>query len=409
MTTHTDSQMSLSIHRIKADTSLSAIIVGFIATMVSYAGPLLIVFQAAKVAHLSDALLSSWIWAISFGSGITCILLSLWFKAPVITAWSTPGAVLLVSSWGVYSFSDAIGAFVVSAILITILGASGLFSAMMKRIPHSIVTAMLAGILLKFGIDVFVAMNQLPILVLPMLLCYLVSKRWLPRYAIITTLFAGLFIAYSMNRMDFSGIEMTIVQPIFTMPTFSMDAIIGLGIPLCIVTMASQNATGIGVLRADGYQTPANPLIATTGIASVLLAPFGAHGINLAAITAAICTGEEAHSDSAKRYIAGIACGVFYLLFSVFGAAIASVFSAFPKELIAAIAGLALFASLSSSLSSAMEGSQKESALITFLVTISGLSIAGIGAAFWGLIAGVLTHWILTSKVPVRSAKKSAS
>ncbi|MGD8190582.1 benzoate/H(+) symporter BenE family transporter [Brevibacillus ginsengisoli] len=399
MTSQRDIQLHASISRIREDTSISAIIVGFIATMVSYAGPLLIVFQAAKAANLSDAQLSSWIWAISFGSGLTCILLSIWFKAPVITAWSTPGSVLLVSSWGSYSYSDAIGSFIVSAIIITLLGVSGLFSAIMKRIPYPIVAAMLAGILLKFGIEVFVSMKELPVLVVPMIVCYLAFKRWSPRFAVISTLFVGLLIAYSLHRLNFGGIDMTIVKPILTTPTFSWDAIIGLGIPLCIVTMASQNATGIGVLRADGYQTPANPLIATTGIASLLLAPFGAHGINLAAITAAICTGEEAHIDSSKRYIAGIACGGFYLLYGIMGAAIASIFSAFPKELIAAIAGLALFASLSSSLSSAMEGLQKESALITFLVTISGISIAGIGAAFWGLIAGVLTHWIFTADV----------
>ncbi len=399
-----------SASSIKNDYSISAIIVGLIATMVSYAGPLLIVFQAAKVANLSDSLLSSWIWAISFGSGLTCILLSAWFKTPVITAWSTPGAVMLVSGWTTYAYSDAIGAFIFSAAIITILGFSGLFSSIMKRIPQSITTAMLAGILLKFGVDVFVSLKQLPILVLPMVLCYLVSKRWSPRYSVVITLLVGVLVAYSLNRLNFGSITITLVDPIFTKPTFSLDALIGLGIPLCIVTMTSQNAPGIGVLRADGYNTPASPLVATTGIASLLLAPFGAHGINLAAITAAICTGKEAHADPNKRYIAGISCGTFYLLFGIFGATIASVFSAFPKELIAVIAGLALFASLSSSLSSAMsEGSHKESALITFLVTVSGISIAGIGAAFWGLIAGVVTNGILTGDIKKFFTKKTVN
>lgn len=382
------------------DLSLSALVVGLIATMVSYAGPLLIVFQAAKAANLSDALLSSWIWAISFGSGLTAILLSVWFKAPVITAWSTPGAVLLVASLTTYSYADAIGAYLFSAVIITALGVSGLFSTIMKHVPASITTAMLAGILLSFGINVFVSMQQFPALALPMIICYLLAKRWSPRYAVVLTLFVGLAVAYGLGQLHVGSVEMALVHPVFTAPTFSLDAIIGLGIPLCIVTMASQNAPGISVLRADGYETPASPLIATTGIASLLLAPFGSHGINLAAITAAICTGKEAHPDPAKRYVAGIACGAFYLVFGMFGATIASVFSAMPKELTAVIAGLALFASLSSSLASAMSDvTQRESALVTFLVTISGISIGGIGAAFWGLIAGVVTNMILTGDV----------
>lgn len=400
MSSHQQHGSFSPLKRIPADFSVSALIVGLIATMVSYAGPLLIVFQAAKAANMSDALLSSWIWAISIGSGLTAIVLSIRYRTPVITAWSTPGAVLLVTSLSVYPFSDAIGAYLFSAVIITLLGVSGLFSTIMRYVPPSITTAMLAGILLSFGVQVFVSLQELPALALPMIVCYLLAKRWMPRYAVVFSLLVGLIAAFLLNRFELGGIQVALVQPIFTLPTFSLDAIIGLGIPLCIVTMASQNAPGIGVLQADGYNTPASPLITTTGVASIILAPFGAHGINLAAITAAICTGKEAHPDPSKRYIAGIACGAFYLVFSMFGATIASVFSAFPKELIAVIAGLALFASLSSSLASAMSDvSQRESALITFLVTISGISIAGIGAAFWGLVAGVIANLLLSGDV----------
>ncbi|MDR7318048.1 benzoate/H(+) symporter BenE family transporter [Brevibacillus nitrificans] len=400
MSSHQQHGSFSSLKRIPADFSVSALIVGLIATMVSYAGPLLIVFQAAKAANMSDALLSSWIWAISIGSGLTAIVLSIRYRTPVIMAWSTPGAVLLVTSLSVYPFSDAIGAYLFSAVIITLLGVSGLFSTIMRYVPPAITTAMLAGILLSFGVQVFVSLQELPTLALPMILCYLLAKRWMPRYAVVFSLLVGLIAAFLLNRFELGGIQVALVQPIFTLPTFSLDAIIGLGIPLCIVTMASQNAPGISVLQADGYDTPASPLITTTGVASIVLAPFGAHGINLAAITAAICTGKEAHPDPSKRYIAGIACGAFYLVFSMFGATIASVFSAFPKELIAVIAGLALFASLSSSLASAMSDmSRRESALITFLVTISGISIAGIGAAFWGLVAGVIANLLLSGDV----------
>ena len=382
----------------KNDCSIAALTAGLIAVMVSYAGPLLIVFQAAKVAQLTDGQLSSWIWAISFSSGIVGVILSIWFRIPIITAWSTPGAVLLVSGWAAYSLPDAIGAFVFSALIVIILGVTGLFSALMERIPQSIIAAMLAGILLKFGVEVFVALKQLPLLALPMIVSYLLAKRWLPRYAVALTLFAGLIMSYSFNELSFDGIVISLVQPTFTAPTFSAEAILGLGIPLCIVTMVSQNATGIAVLKIDGYHTPVSPIITATGIASLLSAPFGSHGINLAAITAAICTGKEAHANPDKRYIAGVACGVFYMLVSLFGATIVSLFSAFPSEMIAVIAGIALFGSLSSSLTTAMKDDrQKESALITFLVTISGITVLGIGAPFWGLVAGIAANYILTS------------
>lgn len=385
------------LSRLRTDASISAIVAGLIAVTVGFAGPVLLIFQAAKVADLSNLQLSSWIWAISIASGLTSIILSIRFKAPVITAWSTPGAVMLISGWSAYAYSDSIGAFIFAGVLITVLGFTGLFSSFMKRIPYAIITAMLAGILLKFGVDVFISLKQLPMLALPMILGYLVSKRWFPRYAVITSLLLGLIISYSLNIVDLDGVSIFLVQPVFTTPTFSLSSLIGLGIPLCIVTMASQNATGLGVLRADGFNTPANPLIITTGIASVLFAPFGAHGINLSALIAAICTGKEAHLDPDKRYIAGISAGFFYLIFGIFGATIVSLFAIFPSELIIVITGLALFGSIGSSLTSAMqEETKKEAALITFLVTLSGISIAGVGSPFWGLIAGIVTDYMLS-------------
>ncbi len=384
----------------RKDCSIGAVIAGFIAVMVSYSGPLLIIFQAAKTADLNAAQLSSWIWAISLCSGISGIMLSVWFRAPIITAWSTPGAVLLVSGWSAYAYSDAIGAFVFAAVIAVALGLSGFFSTIMERVPQAIIAAMLAGILLKFGVDVFVSLKQLPLLSLPMLLCYLLAKRLVPRYAVAATLLIGLMMAYKLQTLFLGSVHISLVQPVFTMPTFSLEALIGLGIPLCIVTMTSQNATGMGVLKVDGYNISASPLITTTGIASLISAPFGSHGINLAAITAAICTGREAHADTAKRYIAGVSCGALYILVSIFGATIVSVFSAFPGELIAVVAGLALFGAISSSLTAAMKGEkQRESALITFLVTVSGVSIAGIGAPFWGLVAGMTTNYILTGNI----------
>lgn len=400
-------QITRTLGRARRDASASAIIAGLIAVTVSFTGPLLIIFQAAQLIGLSQVQLSSWVWAISIGSGATGLILSTIYKAPVILAWSTPGAVLLVSGWSAYSYAESIGAFMAAALIVTLFGLTGVFSYLMEKVPASVISAMLAGILLKFGVDMFVAVKQLPALVLPLIFIFLVSKRLLPRYATMLTLLAGLALAYGLGRLDFSGVSLSLAHPVLTKPVFSAGAIVGLGIPLAIVAMASQNATGIGVLRAGGYQTPASPLVTATGLVSLVLAPFGSHGVNLAAITAAICTGREAHDDTGRRYVAGIACGFFYVVFGLLGAAIVSLFSVFPVELIAVIAGVALLGSMGSSLSAAMgDEAHRDSALITFLVTVSGITIGGVGAAFWGLAAGIAAQWILGGRWRFRAERR---
>ncbi len=380
------------------DISLSAIIAGLIAVIISYAGPLIIVFQAAQAAHLDNAHLSSWIWAISIGSGVTGIILSLRYRTPVINAWSTPGAALLVASLPGVPYAEAIGAFLFSAAVITLLGWTGLFDRIMQHIPKQIAAAMLAGILFRFGADVFLSVKQQPLLVIAMFAGYLVFKRIVPRYAILCVLLLGVGLAAAMGQIALIDVEFGLAAPLFTWPQFSIGTLVSVGIPLCIVTMTGQYVPGLAVLRSAGYQTPADPLVTLTGFGSMLLAPFGSHGVNLAAITAAICTGPDSHEDPGKRYIAGVACGAFYILIGAFGATLAALFSALPKELIAAIAGLALFGAIMNGLSSSMvDERQRESALITFLVTASGVTFLGLGAAFWGLVAGVLANLILAS------------
>lgn len=384
---------------LKRDFSLSAVVAGGIAVMVSYGGPAAIIFHAAQQAHLTQGQLTSWIWAISVGSGVAAVALSLFYRAPVIVAWSTPGAALLAAGWASYSYPEAVGAFVFAAVAITIFGATGLFGALMDRIPGAVVAAMLAGILFRFGVEVFTAMRATPLLVAPMVVCYLVMKRLWPRYAIVATLFAGLAAAAVLGMLDFSLVEASLAKPELTRPAFSMGALIGLGVPLFLVTMTGQNATGLGVLRTSGYSTPGGPLVTATGAMSLLLAPFGAHGINLSSITAAICTGPEAHADPDKRYVAGVACGAAYLLIGLFGATLVGVFTALPPGLIAAISGLALFGALISGLTQAMaDEARRESALVTFLITVSGVSIFDVGSAFWGLLGGVLADMALTAR-----------
>ncbi|WP_028219375.1 benzoate/H(+) symporter BenE family transporter [Paraburkholderia oxyphila] len=382
-----------------ADTSVATIVAGFVAMMTGYTSSLVLMFQAGQAAHLSPAQISSWIWSLSIGMGVTTIGLSLWYRAPTVIAWSTPGAALLISSLPHVPYAEAIGAYLVCALLLTAVGVTGWFDALMKRVPAGIAAALLAGILFEIGIEIFHAAQVQTPLVLTMFFAYLLLKRWVPRYAIVGTLVVGVAAAAVLGLLDFSHFRVAVAKPVFTMPAFSASAIVSIGIPLFVVAMASQNVPGIAVLRADGYNTPSSPLIATTGIASLVLAPFGSHGINLAAITAAICTGPHAHEDRTKRYMAAVWCGIFYLLAGTFGATIAALFAAFPPALVVSIAALALFGSIMSGLTNAMQNPhEREAALVTFMVTASGLTLLSIGAAFWGLVAGVLTQVILNAR-----------
>jgi benzoate membrane transport protein len=380
-----------------ADTSLHAVVAGFVAMMTGFTSSLVLIFQAGRAAHLSDAQISSWIWSISIGMAIATIALSLRYRAPIVIAYSTPGAALLITSLPHVPYPEAIGAYIVCAVLITIVGLTGWFDVLMKKVPAGIAAALLAGILFEIGIGIFQAAQYQTTLVITMFLVYLVVKRMMPRYAILTTLVVGTAAAGALGLIDFSNFHVALARPVFTMPHFSLAAAVSLGVPLFVVAMASQNMPGLAVLRADGYTTPSSPLIATTGGLSMLLAPFGSHGITLAAITAAICTGPEAHDDHSKRYTAALWCGVCYLIAGIFGATIAALFAALPKALIVSVAALALFGSIMGGLTNAMSNAkEREAALVTFMVTASGLTLLGIGSAFWGLVAGVLTQVILT-------------
>ena len=327
---------------------VSAITAGFVAILVGYSSSAAIIFQATQAAGASSAEIASWIGALGIGMGITTLGLSLRYRAPIITAWSTPGAALLVSALAGLSLPEAVGAFIFSGLLITVAGFSGWFERIMDRIPLQIAAAMLAGVLAKFGIDVFISMENSMALVLPMFLGYLALKRWIPRYVIIAVLLLGIGLASWLGQIAMDSVSFGVTQPIFVTPTISLSSLISVGIPLFLVTMASQNIPGVAVLRTAGYsRVPISPVIGSTGIVTVLLAPFGGFAINLAAITAAICTGPEAHPDKDKRYLAGVAAGIIYILTGVFGATIAALFLAFPKALVLSIGGIALLGTIS--------------------------------------------------------------
>ena len=382
--------------RLLRDQSLSAVAAGFVTVLVGFASSAAIVFQAAQALGASPAQTASWMWALGIGMGLTCIGLSLRWKMPVVTAWSTPGAAVLVTSAAGVPMDEAVAGFLVSAVLIAVAGFSGLFERMLGRIPLSLASAMLAGVLLRFGIDAFTSIQTQPVLVLSMLATWLLTRRWWPRYAIIATLLVGIAVAAATSQLQLAGLRLELAQPVWTTPRPSLASVLGVALPLFVVTMASQNVPGVAVIRASGYAVPVSPAIGWTGAANVVLVPFGGFALNLAAITAAICMGPEAHPDPARRYVAAVWAGIFYLLVGVFGATVAGLFAAFPSELVLAIAGIALFGTLGNSLATALHAvDEREAALVTFLVTASGLSLLGIGAAFWGLVAGVIVRLVL--------------
>ncbi|KSW22676.1 MULTISPECIES: benzoate/H(+) symporter BenE family transporter [Pseudomonas] len=379
-----------------ADSSPAAVVAGFVAMLTGYTSSLVLMFQAGQAAGLSNAQISSWIWALSIGMALTTIGLTLRYRTPIVIAWSTPGAALLISSLPGVPYSEAIGAFIVCAALITLCGITGSFDRLMRQVPGSLASALLAGVLFRICIEICRAAEQQTLLVAAMFLSYLLAKRLSPRYAVFVALLVGVALAGALGLLNFSHFQLELAKPVWTTPSFSLAATISIGIPLFIVAMASQNMPGLAVLRADGYQVPASPLISSTGIASLLLAPFGSHGINLAAISAAICTGPEAHENPHKRYTAALWCGVFYGVAGIFGATLAALFAALPKALVLSIAALALLGSITNGLSNAMaEARQREAAMVTFLVTASGFTLFSVGSAFWGLVAGLMTQLVL--------------
>ncbi|GIE96605.1 benzoate/H(+) symporter BenE family transporter [Paractinoplanes rishiriensis] len=369
---------------------LPAVTAGLLATVVGVTSSAAIVFSAARAAGADDAVLASWMLALGVGMGLTCIGLSLRFRAPVVTAWSTPGAALLATGLDGMSLREATGAFLISAALITLSGVTGWFARIMDRVPLPLAAALLGGVLVQFGIGAFGSMEGDFALVFAMFATYLLGRWILPRYAVLAALTAG--VAAAALEGQLRAVEFAWAAPVFTMPAFSWQAAIGVGVPLFIVTMASQNLPGVAVLRNDGYRVPVSPLIGWTGATNLVLAPFGAFGLNLAAITAAICTGPQAHPDPRRRYLAGVWAGVFYLVVGALGATVGSLLAALPAALILGIAGIGLLGTIGSSLTSALSDDRwREAAVVTFLATASGLKLLGIGSAFWGLLAGLLT------------------
>ena len=373
------------------DLSVSAVTAGFVAVLVGFTSSVAIVFQAARAFGAGPEEIASWVWALGIGMGLCSALPSLWWRKPVMVAWSTPGAAVLASAGAGFGMGQAVGAFMVCAALIVVAGATGWFERVMNRIPMAIAAALLAGVLARFGMQAFTAAQTALPLVLLMLLVYLLARRLAPRYAVPLTLVVAVAYVALRGQLAFGDLHFSIARPVFVAPVFSWQAVVSLALPLFVVTMASQNLPGVAVIRASGYALPISRIVTLTGVATLLLAPFGGYALNLSAITAAMCMGREAHPDPDRRYTAAVACGVFYIAIGIFGGAVAGLLTAFPAELVAAIAGLALLGTIAGGLATALQDERhREAAIITFLVPLSGVAIAGIGSAFWGVVAGAL-------------------
>ncbi|MFM9902467.1 MAG: benzoate/H(+) symporter BenE family transporter [Polaromonas sp.] len=392
------------------DLNLSAFTAGFVAVLVGFTSSVAIVFQAAQAFHATPAQITSWMWALGLGMGVCSALPSLWLKKPVMVAWSTPGAAVLATAGlaGGFTLAEAVAAFMASAALITLFGVTGWFEKLMNHIPVAIASALLAGVLARFGLQAFAAAGSALPLVLLMLATYLLGKRFMPRYAVVLTLAGAVIYCAARGQLVGSALTLSLAMPVLVVPTFSWAAMVSLALPLFVVTMASQNLPGVAAIQAAGYGPrsagggiPISKIITLTGLVTLVLAPFGAFALNFSAITAAICMGKEAHEDPDKRYTAAVACGLMYAVIGIFGSAVTGLLTAFPKELVVAIAGLALLGTIGNALAVALkDDAHREAALITFLVTLSGVVIAGVGSAFWGVAAGAVALFVQQYRQP---------
>ena len=391
--------MATLFKTLKNDWSISATVAGFLAVLISYSGPLIIFFQAAQRAHVSTDMMVSWIWGISIGAAVSGIYLSIKYKTPVITAWSAPGTALLVTLFPNISLNEAVAAYITSAIVIFLIGVTGYFDKLLKWIPQDVAAGMMAGILFQFGIGLFTASDSMPFIVFSMLIVFLIAKRLMPRYTMIWVLAAGVLLSLFLGKMNPVDVSFSLAIPQWISPEWTWNSTLNLAVPLILVSLTGQFLPGMAIMKLSGYDTPAKPIITATSIASLAVACVGGITIVLASITAALCMGKDAHELKEKRYIAGIANGIFYILGGLFAGSIVMLFSLLPKELVAALAGLALLGAIATNISVAMKNdNQRDAALITFLATASGMHFLGLSSVFWGICIGVIAHFILTPR-----------
>lgn len=363
------------------------------AALVNFGGTFVIIVGAAEVAGLDAAHLASWVWAVSLGIGISGVALSLRTREPIVTAWSTPGVAFLAMALPQISYGEAVAAYLLSGLGFVVLGLSGAFERLVSRIPKGIASGLLAGILFQFGVGVFQTIQLDPVLVGGLLLTFALLRRHTARYAVFGVLVAGVGVLLLRGQVDLAGVHLSATRPIFTRPEFTTTSLFSVALPLFVITLTGQYMPGMLILRNDGFRTSANPILILTGLCSAVMACFGSHPINIAAISAAICTGPEAHEDARQRYKAAVFSGCIYFAVGVFGVTLAALFMALPKAFTVTLAGLALISAIGGSLANALaDPERRETSLVTFLATAANIQFLGLGGALWGLAIGLGFH-----------------
>jgi benzoate membrane transport protein len=385
-------------------TTISTVSAGFIATLSSIAGPSLLVYQAAVNAEYPAVATNSWFLAIFVGGGLLSVLLAILYREPICGAYSIAGSALLVPILGQYSLPEAVGAYFASGLLVTLAGISGLFGWIMHRIPNEIIMGMLAGILLRFGIGIFAPLPEEPLLVGAMILIYIISSRFVYGFLpVMLALLAGVIVAGLSDQFRLDSVHLSLSQPVLVNPEFRLDALFSVSVPLTVLAIASQNAPGVGILRANGYRAPVNAIMIFSGLGSILTAPFLGHGVNIAAPMTAICASPEAHSNPRGRYAASVIQGACFIAFGLVGATAISLIQAFPAALVAVVAGLALLPVILQALQLSVAHSEHAlGAAFALLIGASGISILGINSAFWAIVAGVVVGRLLQQRPVAR-------
>ena len=378
---------------------LSTVSAAISAALVGFGGSVAIVLQAARAVGANPDQTTSWVVALCIGIAATSLYLSWKLRMPIITAWSTPGAAVIALGATGIGVNDAVGAFIVAALMVVATAVIRPLGRLMERIPKTVAAAMLAGVLFRFCVEIVVTLPALPYLVLPLVVAFFVIQLWSVNLAVPIVLVLGMGIAAASGLIDETCCQLAASMPMVIPPAFEISAAIGLALPLYIVTMASQNLAGLAVLKADGFSPSVRSCLGSTGLISLLTAPFGGHAVCLSAITASICTGPACHPSPASRWRAGPVYALCYLLFAGFAETLVEFLLALPAALITTFVGLALFGPLVGSLKVALAGDAPDTkaAAVTFLVAASGLSILGIGAAFWSLIAGLFIVFLTSS------------
>ena len=372
---------------------IAAMSAGLVAVIVGFSSSIALIYQLVINLGGDSHLVASWLLALGTSMGILSILFSYCYRIPILIAWSTPGAALLIANIQGFDLNQAVGGFIVCALLLFIFPLLIPLDKLFKWLPTQLASAMLAGILLKFGFAVFTQMELQPILIISMFISYLLAKRLIPQWTLLIVILISAILAWYLQLIESKVIEWQWSEWQFIKPAFSWSVIVGISLPLFIVTTAAQNLPGIAMLQSFGYQAPIKRILSLTGLFNIIAAPFGGYALNLAAISASICMTEDVHKDANKRYWASIWAGIFYIILGLLAAYIIAWFALLPESLILALAGIALFGTITHSLQQSVNSKSKhinEAAVITLLITASPIALWGLSSVVWGVIGGLL-------------------